>query len=70
LITKLSVLFARTRKIWAGLVTSLIIFVLNKNGVKLPTEFVGPAVNAVIVSAIVYMVPNAQQILDEPQVAE
>jgi hypothetical protein len=44
--------------------------VLNKNGVKLPTEFVGPAVNAAIVSAIVYMVPNAQQILNEPQVAE
>lgn len=61
-------LFARTRKIWAGLATSVIIWVLNKNGIKLPTEFVGPAVNAAIVSAIVYMVPNAQQILAEPEV--
>lgn len=68
MITKLSVLFARTRKIWAGLATSVIIWVLNKNGIKLPTEFVGPAVNAAIVSAIVYMVPNAQQILAEPEV--
>lgn len=61
-------LFARTRKIWAGLITSLIIFVLDKNGIKLPTEFVGPAVNAAIVSAIVYMVPNAQEVLAEPEV--
>lgn len=61
-------LFARTRKIWAGLATSVIIWVLNKNGIKLPTEFVGPAVNAAIVSAIVYMVPNAQKILAEPEV--
>lgn len=68
MITKLEVLFARTRKIWAGLATSLIIWVLDKNGIKLPTEFVGPAVNAAIVSAIVYMVPNAQQILAEPEV--
>lgn len=68
MITKLSVLFARTRKIWAGLATSVIIWVLNKNGIKLPTEFVGPAVNAAIVSAIVYMVPNAQKILAEPEV--
>ena len=68
MITKLSVLFARTRKIWAGLATSVIIWVLNKNGIKVPTEFVGPAVNAAIVSAIVYMVPNAQQILAEPEV--
>lgn len=68
MITKLSILFARTRKIWAGLATSVIIWVLNKNGIKLPTEFVGPAVNAAIVSAIVYMVPNAQQILAEPEV--
>lgn len=68
MITKLEVLFARTRKIWAGLITSLIIFVLDKNGIKLPTEFVGPAVNAAIVSAIVYVVPNAPQVLAEPEV--